>query len=103
MATSGTGNIVALLQTNSIMNFVIVATATLVGFDHLITFQQELELFWSRRLNLSCMVFFFNRYVAVIYYVAMVPIRFFPSVTQEYGPFISQPIATELKQSPAAL
>ncbi|EJF59421.1 hypothetical protein DICSQDRAFT_172022 [Dichomitus squalens LYAD-421 SS1] len=90
MATPNMAHMVAVLEKNQIMNFIVVAVATIVVFDYLMTVQQELELFWKRRLNLSSILFLSNRYVAISYYVALLPIRFFPSVTQEYGPSMSQ-------------
>ena len=54
----------------------------LIGFDHLTTLQQELELFWRKNFDWSCILFFINRYVALIYYIAMLPLRLFPSVSK---------------------
>ncbi|TBU58956.1 hypothetical protein BD310DRAFT_906268 [Dichomitus squalens] len=89
MSLSNEALSVAILETNVVMNFIIVATATLVGYDYLTTFQQELALFWRSRPTLSSILFFFNRYLAIVYYIGMAPIRFFPSVTAEYDYVIS--------------
>ncbi|TBU38175.1 hypothetical protein BD309DRAFT_1023060 [Dichomitus squalens] len=97
-----TEDILTTLETNVIMNFVIVSTATLISFDHLITIQQELDLFWKKRVTLSSILFCFNRYTAIVYYVVMLPIRFYPSFTHEYGPFMFQ-LAAHVKQSLDAL
>ncbi|EJF59423.1 hypothetical protein DICSQDRAFT_34614, partial [Dichomitus squalens LYAD-421 SS1] len=50
-------------------------------YDYLTTFQQELALFWRSRPTLSSILFFFNRYLAIVYYIGMAPIRI-PSVCE---------------------
>ena len=63
-------------------NSILTQTLALVGYDYITTFQRELRIFWRRRLSVPSLLFFFNRYLAIIFYIGMAPIRFFPSVTE---------------------
>ncbi|KAI1794906.1 hypothetical protein LXA43DRAFT_854068, partial [Ganoderma leucocontextum] len=46
--------------------------AALVGYDYLLTVRQESRLFWKRRVpNTATILFFVNRYLALVYYVAL--------------------------------
>ena len=74
------------------MTLVVYLTANrvsaLILYDYLTTFHQELELFWSRKFSGPSLLFYVNRYLGIVYYVAMLPIRFSPSVikvSQSYG------------------
>ena len=64
------------------MGCMLTGLVVLILYDQLTTFHHELDLFWSRRFSGPSLLFLTNRYIGVIYYVAMVPIRFVPSVIQ---------------------
>ena len=46
-------------------------SVALVGYDYLLTLRRESCLFWKRRVNAATVVFFVNRYVALVYYVGL--------------------------------
>ena len=54
--------------------------SALILYDYLTTFDAELELFWTRKLSGPSLLFFVNRYLGIVYYIAMLPLRFAPSV-----------------------
>ena len=56
--------------------------SVLILYDQLTTFHYELDLFWRRRFSGPSLLFFTNRYLGVIYYVAMVPIRIAPAFVE---------------------
>ncbi|KAF8876345.1 hypothetical protein BD779DRAFT_167389 [Infundibulicybe gibba] len=49
-----------------ITNYVAVASLTLLAFDHILTFGEEIELIWKSRWNLSKTVYLLQRYFALI-------------------------------------
>ena len=46
-------------------------SAALVGYDYLLTVRRESRLFWKRRVNTASILFFVNRYIALVYYVGL--------------------------------
>ena len=40
-----------------------------VAFEYLITFDQEVNLFWKRKITGATILFFFNRYIVLLLYV----------------------------------
>ncbi|PIL22788.1 hypothetical protein GSI_15483 [Ganoderma sinense ZZ0214-1] len=65
-------NIITVKDINFTSNLITVGIAALVGYDYLLTVQRESRLFWKRRgVNAATILFFVNRYTAVIYYVGL--------------------------------
>ena len=54
--------------------------SALILYDYLMTFHVELELFWTRKFNGPSLLFFVNRYLGIVYYIAMLPLRVTPSI-----------------------
>ncbi|KAM5539494.1 hypothetical protein V8D89_006946 [Ganoderma adspersum] len=52
-------------------NLITVGIAALVGYDCLLTVRRESRLFWKRRVNTASILFFVNRYIALVYYVGL--------------------------------
>ncbi len=52
--------------------------AALVGYDYLLTVWRESRLFWKfeRRVNAATVLFFVNRYFALVYYVGLAYYRY---------------------------
>ena len=43
----------------------------LIAYDYVLTVRREYILFWKRRRNLASLLFFTNRYLALLYYVGL--------------------------------
>ena len=54
------------------------SSTVLVGYDYLLTVQRESRLFWRRRPNAASILFFTNRYLALVYYVVLAYYRCLP-------------------------
>ncbi|TBU65274.1 hypothetical protein BD310DRAFT_953487 [Dichomitus squalens] len=52
-------------------DLITVATAALVGYDYVLTVSRELRLFWKGSINVASILYFTNRYLAVLYYVGL--------------------------------
>ncbi|KAH9939063.1 uncharacterized protein BXZ73DRAFT_44259 [Epithele typhae] len=52
-------------------------------YDYTITFSQEVDLFWRRRINGASILFFVNRYVALVVYI--INIASFAPMTDKVG------------------
>ncbi|KAM5539505.1 hypothetical protein V8D89_006957 [Ganoderma adspersum] len=63
--------IIIVKDTNFTGNLITAGVAALVGYDYLLTVQRESRLFWKRRANAATILFFVNRYVALVYYVGL--------------------------------
>ncbi|KAI1789125.1 hypothetical protein LXA43DRAFT_974446 [Ganoderma leucocontextum] len=61
----------------------------LIAYDYVLTLPQEVNLFWRRRVNVSSMLFFAVRYLAIAYYVGLVYyrtiIRPYPPIRCKFG------------------
>ncbi len=42
-----------------------------VGYDYLLTVRRESRLFWKRKVTAASVLFFANRYLALLYYVVL--------------------------------
>ena len=40
-------------------------------YEHIVTFGFEIQLFWGREVTGAAILFFANRYLALVYYVAL--------------------------------
>lgn len=49
--------------------------AALISYDYILTVRQEARLFWKRKVNASSILFFSNRYLALVYYVGLIYYR----------------------------
>ncbi|KZT05724.1 uncharacterized protein LAESUDRAFT_212465 [Laetiporus sulphureus 93-53] len=65
MAISTPGAI-TLLEQSITGNYAVIAGAALIFFDHVITFGQEVQLFWGEQTS-SAWLFFANRILALVY------------------------------------
>ena len=43
----------------------------LIAYDYVLTVRREYILFWKRRKNSAWLLFFTNRYLALLYYVGL--------------------------------
>lgn len=46
-------------------------SAALITYDYLLTVRREANLFWRQNISAASVLFFVNRYLALIYYVAL--------------------------------
>ena len=46
-------------------------SAALITYDYLLTVRREANLFWRQKINAASILFFVNRYFAVVYYVGL--------------------------------
>ncbi|RPD53858.1 hypothetical protein L226DRAFT_526993 [Lentinus tigrinus ALCF2SS1-7] len=53
------------------------SVAALVAYEHVITFQQEVDLYWKRKFKISTAVFLANRYLGLIFFgfLEYIPLR----------------------------
>ncbi|KAM5539506.1 hypothetical protein V8D89_006958 [Ganoderma adspersum] len=63
--------IIAIQDARFTGNLIAMGIAALVGYDYLLTVQRESRLFWRRRVNAATILFFANRYLALVYYVVL--------------------------------
>nr|VWO99384.1 G protein beta subunit Gib2 [Ganoderma boninense] len=63
--------IVAVQDAHFTANLITVGIAALVGYDYLLTVERESRLFWRRKVNTATILFFANRYLALLYYVGL--------------------------------
>nr|VWO99376.1 Aspartyl proteinase [Ganoderma boninense] len=64
--------IITVKNTSFISNLTTVGIAALVGYDYLLTVPRECRLLWKRRrVNAATILFFVNRYTALLYYVVL--------------------------------
>ena len=47
------------------------SSTALIAYDYVLTVRREYILFWKRRRNLASLLFFTNRYLALLYYVGL--------------------------------
>ncbi|KAL4246673.1 hypothetical protein ABKN59_008876 [Abortiporus biennis] len=57
-----------------------VATAALLVFDHIITFDQEVERIWKRKRNVASVLFVVNRIGALLFSTTMMWNTFGPAI-----------------------
>ncbi len=43
----------------------------LVGYDYVLTIRREYRLFWKRKVDGASILFYANRYIALLYYVGL--------------------------------
>ncbi|KAL4245450.1 hypothetical protein ABKN59_007975 [Abortiporus biennis] len=68
-----------------------VAMAALATFDYCITFDQEVELIWRRRLNLTSVIFVVNRYLVLFFAIGSAAFQLFARTRLVSPPlFLSQ-------------
>ena len=54
-------------------------TSALIFFEYLLTFDQELRLFWGKKLTGAVALFFINRYTTIIYTIYLMLIYLVPA------------------------
>ena len=67
--TAGMGGVCVFIWTRQ--HKTILISVVLVGYDYILTIQRESQLFWKRRVNAASILFFTNRYLALLYYVGL--------------------------------
>ncbi|KAI0954871.1 hypothetical protein AcW1_006637 [Taiwanofungus camphoratus] len=78
-----TQEIVSILDQILPQDYVLVAVATMVFFEYIITVPQEVELVWRRKVSGSTIMFLLNRYIVVafsILQICLVPSASTPKV-----------------------
>ncbi|KAM5539500.1 hypothetical protein V8D89_006952 [Ganoderma adspersum] len=61
----------AIAEANVESTFITAGVATLIGYEYLLTVRRESCLFWKRKVTAASILFFVNRYLALIYYVGL--------------------------------
>ncbi|PIL22801.1 hypothetical protein GSI_15496 [Ganoderma sinense ZZ0214-1] len=71
MLPSDIARIVTIKDANFTGNLMNAGVAALIVYDYLLTVRRESLLFWKRRVNAASILFFANRYFALLYYVGL--------------------------------
>ena len=61
----------------------------LIFYEYIITFGQEVELFWRGKLTGAVILFMANRYFSLGYWVYVTAVQFLPS--ENYSPSVRVP------------
>lgn len=62
--------IVDIVRTNQILGYWQAGASALILYEYAITLPQEIYLFWYRNVTATVVLFFFARYVAIVYAIA---------------------------------
>ncbi|KAI0794601.1 hypothetical protein C8Q74DRAFT_1249696 [Fomes fomentarius] len=68
MSSDGDASIVADYLSLAIENYCVYSASALFIYDYIVTFSDEVRLFWGRRWTGATLLFFLNRYVSLGYY-----------------------------------
>ena len=61
--------------------------SALIFFEYLLTFDQEVRLFWGKKLTSAAALFFVNRYTTIIYTIYLMLVGLVPATwaTEQVG------------------
>ncbi|KAI0694085.1 hypothetical protein C8T65DRAFT_744499 [Cerioporus squamosus] len=58
----------------------LVSISALIAYEHIVTFGQEVDMYWRQKFKISTVVFLANRYLALIYFTILEQIPLLPSL-----------------------
>lgn len=72
------------------LRFSCLSTLVLILHDYLVTFRQEVNMFWTRKLNGAAILFYLNRYAFITVY-AIYQLTTYAPISDEVRSFLSSP------------
>ncbi|PIL22794.1 hypothetical protein GSI_15489 [Ganoderma sinense ZZ0214-1] len=62
---------IPMADANYATNLITAGVATWIGYDYILTVRRESRLFWNRKMTAASILFFVNRYLALVCYVGL--------------------------------